>query len=86
MLLYNLLKRPLKKNLDLIEIVLYELVILVANCCCLRMILLDKDNNEDQNLRGTLADVIIGCFFAFSAIAVLFLVINLILGIKEFIH
>lgn len=51
------------------------MVLLVSSTCCLVLEVVGKDM---VNLRDKLADVIIGCFFAFTIFSMLFLLIQVV--------
>ena len=77
MLAYVLIKRPFTSTIGIIEVVLYELCIFITNILVLTMAIYDEQGQEMTNERETLGKVIITCFFIFSAVAIIFLVINI---------
>eukprot|EP00330_Aristerostoma_sp_ATCC50986_P003244 CAMPEP_0114577380 /NCGR_PEP_ID=MMETSP0125-20121206/2050_1 /TAXON_ID=485358 ORGANISM="Aristerostoma sp., Strain ATCC 50986" /NCGR_SAMPLE_ID=MMETSP0125 /ASSEMBLY_ACC=CAM_ASM_000245 /LENGTH=85 /DNA_ID=CAMNT_0001766653 /DNA_START=458 /DNA_END=715 /DNA_ORIENTATION=- len=63
----------------MIELVSYELIILVANISVMVM----AYNPDDVDLNDKCADVIIVSFFMFSVAAILFMFIAFVIGLKD---
>lgn len=80
MLFYHIYTKPCKKRSDLIELTLYEIIILVTNITILIYYIFDQGKYEESGARLTLSNIIIGCFFSFSGTALSFLGYNLLVA------
>mmetsp|Transcript_16139 Transcript_16139/g.13693 ORF Transcript_16139/g.13693 Transcript_16139/m.13693 type:complete len:137 (+) Transcript_16139:1903-2313(+) len=78
-ILYDIIKRPFLNIPNMIELVSYELIILVANISVMVM----AYNPDDVDLNDKCADVIIVSFFMFSVAAILFMFIAFVIGLKD---
>ena len=77
-LIYLGAKRSLKENTVLFKYAGQEIIILVINVCILTLAILDKMKLTMVNTRRILGDIIIGCNIAFTAIAMAYLVMKVL--------
>ena len=69
--------------IGVIEVVLYEMCILVTNILVLTMAIYDEQGEAMTNERELFGKAIIACFFLFAAVAFIFMLINIIQGFKS---
>lgn len=59
------------------------MILVFANIITLIIAFLDE---SDTDLKATLGNIIIGCFFAFTICSLVFLALQLLMGLIENIH
>jgi len=77
MIAYDLIKRPFLSTANMIELVCYEIIILIANISVTALAF----NPDDDDLSENVTEVIIVCVFAFSIVAIIFMVYGILSGI-----
>ena len=83
MLLYLIVLRPLRKKLNMAEIVFYEVCILCVNLCVFILAVLDKQGKEELELRNSIGDGIIYLNIVFGVGSIIFLVVEMVTGLYE---
>ena len=83
MIAYIWVKRPLMNLRGAIEVTLYEVCILMTNILVLIMAIFDSYGMEKASERETMGRIIIGCFIIFSVIALVFVALNIVLGVAS---
>jgi len=77
-LLYGIKYMPSNSRLNNIELIFFDLILLVANISAFIIGIIDDAENEHTKALG---NVIIGCFFAFTVFSLSFLFIQFSFGI-----
>lgn len=83
MLLYLFIERPPKSIVDLLQYVANELILFCAKICVLILAVMDYRGNSDNEARETIGEIILDCNIAFSAVAAVYLCIQLLGTIYE---
>mmetsp|Transcript_16134 Transcript_16134/g.13690 ORF Transcript_16134/g.13690 Transcript_16134/m.13690 type:complete len:145 (+) Transcript_16134:254-688(+) len=78
-ILYDVTKRPFLSIPNMIELISYELIILMANVAATIMAF----NPDDIDMNDKCSDVIIVSFFMFSVAAILFMIIAFVIGLRD---
>mmetsp|Transcript_26348 Transcript_26348/g.23256 ORF Transcript_26348/g.23256 Transcript_26348/m.23256 type:complete len:105 (+) Transcript_26348:1072-1386(+) len=82
MLVYLILKKPFKKTVNLLQLITYEVIILVVNVLVLIMAIWDKQGIENTEMRENFGYVIILGNVVFMLAAIGFLIAKFVLGVK----
>ena len=83
LIVYLAICRPFRRIVNLFQLITYELIILIINLCVLALAIMDHNDDQDQEKRDLLANIIIYCNIAFSAAVIFYICIKLILGIRQ---
>jgi len=76
MLVYILAKKPLEQKVNHVQIVIFESVLLVANCCVLFIAILDAGSMGLAGVSAVVGDIIIICNDLINALLVVFMIIK----------
>ena len=81
MIAYLVIFKPFRRVVNLFQILTYETIILIINICVLVLAIMDSNNEQNQQKRELVGDIIIYCNIAFSAAVIFYICLKLVLGI-----
>ena len=80
---YILVTRPVVNKVNLIQLVIVEVLILLAHCCFLSLVVLGSKGLENSDLAVVAGDLAIGCNGCLSAVSIIFLIVKLVLEVQK---
>ena len=80
MIVYLIVVKPFRRLVNLFQLITYEIIILTINLCVLALAIMDHNDDQDQQKRELLADIIIYCNIAFSAAVIFYICVKFIIG------
>jgi len=83
MILYLVFVRPLKVKADLVNLILLEMIFLVANISCLVLVILHLNKTEGDGARIVFGDIILGCEIAIHVLSISAMCVKLGLTARE---